>query len=177
MACLSLSQLIQITIEWFKTPKPKSGIGMDGWMDGIRVVGGIEHLMVLKSFWFGCRFEQRKVFAGSCFDCRQQYKKIGGNYKLPLCILNLHTRDQSRIKCGVSSQRYICPFLWLIAQNSDFHDRIALFLRFVSGSLFVFTVYFLMQPHIRHPRRCIFTLVTFDRHFSAPHIWVLRLPA
>ena len=46
-------EFIQITIEWFKTPKPKSGIGMDGWMDGIRVVGGIEHLMVLKSFWFG----------------------------------------------------------------------------------------------------------------------------
>ena len=46
----------------------------------------------------------------------------------------------------------------------------------LSGSLFLFTVYFLMQLHIRHPRRCIFTLVTFDRHFSAPHIWALRLP-
>ena len=36
------------TIEWFKTPKPISGIGWDwmGWMD-LRVGGGIEHLTVL----------------------------------------------------------------------------------------------------------------------------------
>ena len=41
---------LSLTIEWFKTPKPISGIGigMDGWdwMD-LRVDGGIEHLTVL----------------------------------------------------------------------------------------------------------------------------------
>ena len=36
MALGGLSQLIYITIEWFKTPKPISGLGWDwdGWMDG-----------------------------------------------------------------------------------------------------------------------------------------------
>ena len=48
-----LSQYILITIEWFKTPKPISGLGL-GWMDGwmgldLRVGGGIEHLTVLIS--------------------------------------------------------------------------------------------------------------------------------
>ena len=42
-----LSQLISITIEWFKTSKPISGLGLDwvglGWMD-LRVGGGIEPL-------------------------------------------------------------------------------------------------------------------------------------
>ena len=40
--------MISIELEWFKTPKPISGMGWDGiGLDGIRVVGGIEHLTVL----------------------------------------------------------------------------------------------------------------------------------
>ena len=45
--------MISIALEWFKTAKPISGWdgmgwdGLDGWMDGIRVVVGIEHLTVL----------------------------------------------------------------------------------------------------------------------------------
>ena len=40
--------MISIALEWFRTPKPISGIGWIGldW-DGIRVFGGIEHLTVL----------------------------------------------------------------------------------------------------------------------------------
>ena len=41
-------ELIQVTIEWLKTPKPISGIGMDGWMDSIRVVGGIQSILQCK---------------------------------------------------------------------------------------------------------------------------------
>ena len=49
-----LSSLISIAIEWLRTPKPTSGIGLGldwDWigLDGIRVVGGIEHLTVLIS--------------------------------------------------------------------------------------------------------------------------------
>ena len=39
--------LSESAIEWFKTPKPISGLdGWDGWMD-LRVGGGEEHLSVL----------------------------------------------------------------------------------------------------------------------------------
>ena len=76
------------------------------------------------------------------------------------------TADDSTPKLERIPNYLFCGATWRIARNLA-----------LSGSLFVFKVNLLMQPHIRHPRRCIFTLVIFDRHFSAPHIWVLRLPA
>ena len=120
---------------------------MDGWYRGRWRY--IEHLMVLKNLWFGCRFEQRKVLSA----------------------------DNSTPKLERITNFLFCSALrgiQIFTREVSYFYVLSLAL---SGSLFLFTVYFLMQPHIRHPRRCIFTLVTFDRHFSAPHIWVLRLPA
>ena len=81
---------------------------MDGWYPGGRMFkapSGAKMTVVWLPIW------QQTVFTKSCFDSRQQYTKIGDNYKL--------------------------PFLWRIARSPDVQKRSAVFLRFVSCSLWL----------------------------------------
>ena len=78
---------------------------MDGWM-----VSGL--LEVYRAYYSAKKIVVRlPIWTAEDFVSRQQYTKIGENYKL--------------------------PFLWRIAGNPDFHKRSVVFLRFVSCSLWI----------------------------------------
>ena len=73
---------------------------------------GIGSLEVYRASYGANKFVARlPIWTAKGFVSRQQYTKIGENYKL--------------------------PFLWRIAGNPDFHKRSVVFLRFVSCSLWI----------------------------------------
>ena len=99
----------------------------DGWMDGIQVDECLKHLPVLKWLWFGCQFGNKRFSPKAALTADNSTPKLE-------IITNYLFFGALR---GVQIFKREVPYFYVLSLA-------------LSGSLFVFTVYFLMQPHIRH---------------------------